>query len=155
MILDSEKIMAMKRTTIGAIASIAVMGMVLATSAAVISSPTFSNSRRVRAVGVVVFANIGCTNMITNISWGILDPGDVANFTIYVRNNGTASVTLTMTTSNWKPQAASGNFTETWDKQNAILAAGSVTPAVLTLTVSPGAPGIANVTFDTTITGTQ
>lgn len=148
--------MAMKRTTmIGIIASIAIMGTVLATFGALISSRTFSNSTGVTAVGVGVFTDSGCTNPVTSISWGMLNPGDAPTYTMYVRNNGTVSVTLTMTTSNWNPPSASGNFTVTWNQQNTVLAAGSVIQAVLTLTVSPSAVGISSATFDTTITGTH
>jgi hypothetical protein len=85
----------------------------------------------------------------------MLNPGDIATYTIYVSNNGTVPVTLTMTTGSWNPPAASGNFTVTWNQQDTILAASSHTQAVLTLNVSSSAIGIASVTFDITITGTQ
>lgn len=153
--LVSDKTMAMKRTTMGAIAVIAVMGAVLSTYAALISSRTFSNTTGVAAVGVGVFSDSNCINAVTSIDWGILNPGNISTHTIYVRNNGTVPVTLTMTTGNWNPQPASGNFTVSWDKQNTSLAASSVTQAVLTLNVSSSAIGIASVTFDITITGTQ
>ena len=155
MILVSEKTMAMKRTSIGAIALVGIMAAVIATYAALISSRTFSNTTGVSAVGVGVFWDIGCTNATTSINWGMLNPGAVATEMIYVRNNGTVPVTLTMTVGNWNPPAASGNFTMTWDHESANLAAGSVTSATLTLTVSSGAVGIASVTFDITITGTH
>lgn len=148
--------MAMNKTVrIGAIALIAVMGAVLATYGALISSRTFTNSTGVAAVGVGVFSDSGCTTPVTSISWGMLNPGDTATYTIYVRNNGTVSVTLTMTTGNWNPAADSGNFTVTWNQQNTVAAASSVTTAVITLNVSPSALGISSVTFDITITGTH
>ena len=150
-----QRTMAMKRATIGTIAMVAVIGTILATYAAMVSSRTFSNSTGVAAVGVGVFQDSGCTTPLTSINWGILNPGDAPFANVYVRNNGTVSVTLTMTTGNWNPSAASGNFTVTWNQQNYVLAANSVIPATITLTVSPSAVGIASVTFDITITGTH
>jgi hypothetical protein len=152
--LASDRTMAMKRTMIGAIASIAVMGAVLVTYA-LISSVTISNTTGVNAVGVGVYSDSGCTIPLTSIPWGMLNPGDSVTHTIYVLNSGTVPVTLTMATSLWSPPAASGNFTVTWNQQNTSLGAGLSTPAVLTLNVSSGAPGIASVTFDITITGTH
>jgi hypothetical protein len=153
--LADDETMAMKRTTIGTIALIGVMGPFLATYAALTSSRTFSNTTGVAAIGVGVFSDSGFTNPVTSINWGMMNPGTAATYAICVRNNGTVPVTLTMTTGNWNPPAASGNFTVTWDKQNAQLAASSYTQAVLTLNVSASAIGIASVTFDITITGTQ
>ena len=146
--------MATRTTVIGVIALIAVMGAVLATFAA-LSSRSISNTVGVTAVGVGVFSDSGCTTPLTSINWGMLNPGDAPTRTIYVLNNGTVPVTLTMATSLWNPQAASGNFTVAMDKNNTSLAAGLSTPAVLTLGVSSSAPGIASVTFNITITGTQ
>jgi hypothetical protein len=148
--------MAMKRNAIiGTIAAIAIMGTILATFGALISSRTVSNSTGVTAIGVGVFTDAACTNPLTSINWGMLNPGDAPTYTFYVQNNGTVSVTLTMTTSSWNPQAAAGNFTVTWNQQNSILAAGAVAQAVITLSVSSSAVGIASVTFVTTITGTH
>jgi hypothetical protein len=151
-----EKTMAMKRNAIiGTIAAIAIMGTILATFGALISSRTVSNSTGVTAVGVGVFTDSACTSPLTSISWGMLNPGDAPTYTFYVQNNGTVSVTLTMTTGSWSPQAAAGNFTVAWNQQNSILAAGAVAQAVITLSVSSSAVGIASVTFVTIITGTH
>jgi hypothetical protein len=147
--------MAMNRTAIGTIALVAVFGTLLATYAALTSVSTFHNSTGVNAVGVGVFSDSGCTSPVTSINWGMLNPGDAPTNTVYVRNNGTASVTLTMTTGSWNPSAAQGNFTVTWNQQNTVLPAGSVVPAVITLNVSSSAVGVASVTFDITLTGTH
>jgi hypothetical protein len=131
------------------------MGTLLATYATLSSVYTVHNSTGVNSIGVGVFLDNGCTNPVTSISWGMLNPGDAPTQTVYVRNNGTASVTLTMTTENWNPSAAQGNFTVSWNQQNATLTAGGVVPAIITLSVSSSAVGIASVTFDITITGTE
>jgi hypothetical protein len=147
--------MAMNRMAMGTIALVAVIGTFLATYAALTSVSTFHNTTGVNSVGVSVFSDSGCTIPVTTINWGMLNPGVAPTDPIYVKNNGTASVTLTMTTGNWNPSAAQGNFTVTWNQQNTILAAGTDISALITLNVSSSAVGIASVTFDITITGTQ
>ncbi|MGD0158854.1 MAG: hypothetical protein ABSB89_00985 [Candidatus Bathyarchaeia archaeon] len=147
--------MAMKASTIGVIALVAVFATLIATYAALTSVSTFHNTMGVNAVGVGVFSDNSCTIPVTSINWGMQNPGDTPTQTVYVRNNGTVSVTLTMATANWNPSAAQGNFTVTWNQQNTVLPVTGVVPAIITLNVSSSAVGIASVTFDITITGTQ
>ena len=144
----------MNRGAIGTVAIIAVVATLLATYATLNSTSTFHNTTGVNAVGVGVYSNIGCTTPITTLSWGMLDPGAVSNNTVYVLNNGTESMNLTMATGNWNPSAAQGNFTVPWNQQNTALAANSNVTAVITLNVSSSAVAISSVTFDITITGT-
>jgi hypothetical protein len=68
---------------------------------------------------------------------------------------GTVPVTLSMTTGNWNPSSASSYITLAWNQENHVLQAGQVANAVLTLTISPSASGIAGFSFDMTITATQ
>jgi type IV secretory pathway VirB10-like protein len=75
--------------------------------------------------------------------------------TIYVKNNGTIPVVLTMTTGTWSPATASSYVSLSWDMQDYVLAAGSSVQAVLTLSISSSVSGLTSFTFDITITGTQ
>jgi hypothetical protein len=118
-------------------------------------SQTFSNSGSITAIGVGVYSNSGCTTVLSSINWGTISPGASANYTIYVENNGTIPVTLTMTTGNWNPATASNYITLSWNTQNYVLAAGSSVQALLTLNVSSSVNGIASFAFNITITGTQ
>jgi archaellum component FlaG (FlaF/FlaG flagellin family) len=146
-----------KATVVKALAilimSIAIMSMT--TYGAFVATRSISNNGSVRAVGVNVYTDTACTTAVSTISWGALDPGGVGTYTMYVKNTGTVPVTLSMTTGNWNPSSASSYITLTWNQQNYVLPAGQVIQAVLTLSVSSGASGIASFSFDTTITGTQ
>jgi uncharacterized repeat protein (TIGR01451 family) len=147
--------MAMQRATIGTVVVIAVMGLMVSALGALVATRTVSNSGSVTAVGVGLYSDIGCTTALSAISWGTLNPGDVKTYTIYVRNEGTVSVTLNMTVGNWNPSSASSYITLTWNKQNTVLSAGSVATSVLTLSVSSSVSGVTSFSFDITITGTQ
>ena len=147
--------MAMQKVTIGTVVVIAVMGLMVSALGALVAIRTVSNSGSVTAVGVGLYSDIGCTTALSAISWGTLNPGDVKTYTVYVRNEGTVSVKLSMTVGNWNPLSASGYITLTWNKQNTVLSAGSVATSVLTLSVSSSVSGVTSFSFDITIMGTQ
>jgi hypothetical protein len=146
-----------KATVIKALAmmiiGIAIMSMT--TFGALVATRSISNSGSITAVGVNVYSDAACTTAVSTISWGALNPGGVATYTMYVKNTGTVPVTLSMTTGNWNPSSASSYITLTWNQQNYVLLAGQVVQAVLTLSVSSSASGVANFSFDITITGAQ
>jgi uncharacterized repeat protein (TIGR01451 family) len=147
--------MAMQRATIGTVVAMAVMGLMVSGLGALVATRTISNSGSVTAVGVGIYTDSGCTTALSSISWGTLSPGDVKTYTIYVKNEGTVSVTLNMTIGNWNPASASSYITLTWNKEKYALAAGQVVQAVLTLSVSSSVSGVTSFSFDITITGTQ
>lgn len=148
--------MAMQKATIGAVAAIAVMSVVISVlAAALVTSSTFSNSGTIVAIGVGVYSDSSCTTVLSSINWGNLTLGASVSYTIYVKNNGTIPVTLTMTTGNWNPTTASSYITLSWNRPNYVLTAGSSVQAALTLNVSSSLTGFTNFAFDITITGTQ
>lgn len=100
-----------------------------------------------------VYSDSACTQNVTTINWGTIAAGTNTTQTIYIKNTGTGTMTLSMTISNWTPTAASTYITLTWDKQNTQLSAGQSTMATLTLTVSPSTTGITTYSNTITISG--
>jgi len=147
--------MAMQKTTIGTVLAIAVMGVIVSALGGLVATRTISNTGNVSAVGVGVYSDSGCTTALSSINWGNMDPGATTSSTFYVKNEGTVSLTLTMTTGSWNPAGASSYITVTWNRQNYVLGAGLVVQAVLTLSVSSSVSGITGFSFGITITGTQ
>jgi hypothetical protein len=139
----------------GTVLAIAFMGIVVSALGALVANHTISSTGNITAVGVGVYSDSGCTNALSTINWGTLSPGGTATQTIYVRNEGTVSETLTMTTGSWNPSTASSYINLTWDNQNSVLTAGSVVQATLTLTVSSSISGVTSFNFSITITGTH
>jgi hypothetical protein len=101
-----------------------------------------------------VYSDIACTQNITTINWGTIAAGSSVSQTIYVKNTGTGTMTLSMATSNWTPAGASTYITITFDKQGTQIASGQSTTATLTLTVSSNISGITNFSNSITISGT-
>ncbi|MCW4003170.1 MAG: hypothetical protein NWE95_04565 [Candidatus Bathyarchaeota archaeon] len=102
-----------------------------------------------------VYSDSACTVPLTALDWGSLSPGGTVTKNVYLKNTqGTATLTLGMTTSNWNPTSANGPITVTWNKQGTTLAPGQSTAATLTLTVSSSISGITSFNVQIAITGT-
>ncbi|MGD0977610.1 MAG: hypothetical protein ABR962_00545 [Candidatus Bathyarchaeia archaeon] len=147
--------MAMQKTTIGIVAVVAVISLMVSALGALVATHTISNSGTLTAVGVGVYSDNGCTTVLSSIGWGSLNPGDVKTFTMYVRNEGNVPETLNIAEDNWNPAPASSYITLTWNQENQVLPVGQVVQAVLTLTVSSSVSDVTSFNFDVTITGTQ
>ena len=147
--------MAMQKATIGAVLVVAVMALLVSALGALTTTRTFSSNGTINVIGVSVYSDAGCTTALSSVSWGTLNPGDTPTQTIYVKNNGTIPVTLTMTYGNWSSQSAQNYITLSWNQNNTQLASGSVATAVLTLNVSSSISGVTTFSFNINITGTQ
>jgi hypothetical protein len=149
--------MAMQKVAIGTVLAVALVGMVaIALSASLLTaSRTLPNSGNVKAVGVGVYWDSSCTNETSSINWGTLAPNSTKNVMLYIKNNGTVAVTLSMATSGWNPAGAASYLTLNWNCTNYNLYHGNVVTAYLTLSVSPSVSGITSFSFDITITGTE
>ena len=148
-------VMAMQKITLGTVLAVAVMGVVVSALGVLVVTRTISNTGNVRAIGVGVYWDSGCTNVTSSINWGAIDPGVTKNVTIYIKNEGSIAVKLNMTVGNWNPTSASSYLALNWNRENYVMSGGSVVQAVLTLYVSSGTSGIANFSFDIIITGTE
>lgn len=151
------KHMAMERISMGVIVAVAVVGVLVGALAAglLAATRTIPNSGNVRAVGVGVFWNLACTNETKSINWGSMDPNSSRSFPVYVRNNGTVPLQLSIATSGWNPSAASSYMAMSWNCTGYSLDHDSIVAAVLTLSVLPNISGVTTFSFDITITGTD
>lgn len=110
-----------------------------------------SNQGALKTVGVGVYWDAGLTNKVSSIDWGILEPSLNVNKTVYIRNEGNAAATLSMTTSNWSPSNATNYITLSWNYSNQTLNVNEAIQVKLTLAVSSTIAGITNFSFDITI----
>jgi hypothetical protein len=139
----------------------AVVATVIATSALasalLMASQRITNNGNVdvKAVGVGVYWNSGCTNNVTSIDWGSLEPGEAVDRTVYVKNSGNVPLTLGMTTENWNPSSAADDISFMWNREAYVLPADGVIQAVLTLTISSDIQGTTSFSFDIIVTGTE
>jgi len=147
--------MAMRNATIGAVITLALVGVMVSALGALVATRTISSSGNINAVGVGVYQDSTCTTVLSTISWGGLNPGDVKTYTMYIENTGNVALMLNITVGSWAPASASSYITVTWNQEKTVLSASQIVPAVLTLSVSSSISGITSFGFTITITGTQ
>jgi hypothetical protein len=149
--------MTMRQVSTGAIIAIAATGLLLTliTAGVLTSSQSVTSTGTITSINVGVYSDSGCTQNCTSINWGTLAPGNSTTQTVYIKNTGTASATLSMTATNWVPSNANTYLALTWNRAGYVLAAGSSVSATFTLTASASAGNLTTFSFNIVITGTQ
>jgi hypothetical protein len=122
-----------------AVAAFAVAAAVLAglTAAALLYQARIPASGVLKAVGLEVYEDAACTVKLESIDWGLLAPGESKTITCCVKSSSTVETELFLTSESWDPAAAASFITVSWDYEGAILPAGKVAAADLTLHVDP------------------
>ena len=101
-----------------------------------------TSQNNVPTTGVLLSVNIGaysdsaCTKNMTSINWGGVYPGDNQTAVMYIKNLGTANITLTIQTASWNPAVASSYFTLSSTYSGQTLKQGQVLPITFTLKVA-------------------
>jgi hypothetical protein len=146
--------MAMQKTAVGAAFLVAAVLLTATTLAILQSSKTISNSGNIKTINVSAYQDSNCTIPLSAFNWGNMEPNSSAVQTMYIKNEGSAPMTLNMTTNTWNPTNASTYITVTWNQENTIVNPGINVQANVTLTVSPSIAGIPSYTFTMVIKGT-
>jgi len=147
--------MAMQKAVLGTIVAVAIIGMVASVLAVLVASQTFNNAATIKTVGVGVYSDSSCTHKVMSLDWATLSPGENKTKTVYVKNEGSVRILLSMSVGNWTPLTAANYMSVTWNRQNSSLDAGYIVSANITLSISQSITGIVNFTFEITIIGTE
>ena len=115
---------------------------------------TISSTGSVKGIGVGIYWDSACTNRVSSITWGVIDPGSNKTMTVYVRNEGNSVVTLSRTAQNWNPATSPTYMTLNWNYAGQTLSINQVLQIRFTLVVSPTISGITNFAFDILVTAT-
>lgn len=118
------------------------------------TSRTISSGGSVKGIGVGVYWDSACTNKVSSIDWGLLDPDSSKNVALYVRNEGNSVVVLSKATQNWNPSDASSYMTLNWDYTGQTLSVNQALRLTLTLVVSQDISEITSFSFDIMINAT-
>ena len=111
------------------------------------------NQAAIKAVGVAVYQDPALTLPLTEINWGILEPGEEKNHTAYIKNESNVPITLVLITENWSPLNASSFVALTWDYDVQLLGVDGFIEVTFTLAVDPAISGIDAFSFDIVIVG--
>jgi len=102
-----------------------------------------------------VYYDSTCTQTSTSINLGAIAPGSSITNTIYIKNLGDKSLTLSLRTKNWDPSNADGPVALTWNLEGTVLSPNQTSAATLTLNVSPNIEGVTTFSFEVEISGTE
>lgn len=143
-------------TAIFVVASILVSVFLLnwAVIGALFERVTLPNVGTIKGIGVGVYWDSGCSNQVTSVDWGTVEPGSTKNVTVFIRNEGNVPETLSLETENWNPQNASSYMSLTWDYGGQAINVDEVVQVTLSLSISDTIEGITNFSFDIVIIGT-
>ena len=145
---------ALRRISVVLVLSILAIGVIETAVSLRQTTKTVPNTGSIKGVGVGIYWNAACTNQTSSISWGLLEPGLTKTIRVYTKNVGNTPVTLSKSTQNWSPTAATSYITLDWSYVNQTLNVNQVLPVNLTLVVSSSISGITDFSFDITITAT-
>lgn len=118
------------------------------------TSSTFSSVGVMKTVGIGAYWDSGLTNRVSSVDWGLLERGTQKTVTVFMRNEGNSPITLSLSTSNWNPTAASSYLALTWNYNGQTINLGASVQVTLTLTVSASIAGINSFSFDIIALGT-
>lgn len=136
------------------VASVVLLLLIVGASAAVLYTYKLSAHGRIKGVGVEVYGDPGGSALITEINWGILEPGENKSLTAYIRNKSNVPVVLYMAVENWFPVGSESYVGLSWDYNFTALDVDELRSATFTLSVSPDITGIVDFSFDIVITAT-
>jgi len=106
------------------------------TNSTSVAATSFENSGSVKSVGIGVYGDSNCTDRVSSIDWGVVEPGSTKNVTVYVRNEGNVAVSLQLNATNWSPVNASSFVGLSWDYDGKRVSSGEVVEVVLILSLT-------------------
>jgi len=109
----------------------------------------------INTVGVEAYSDSACTQPVTALNVGNVDPGSTVTQTVYIKNSGSIPVRLSMAVSGWIPTGSSSYLSLSWNRPNYLLNAGASVSATLTLTVAADTGSLTTFSCTVTITGTE
>jgi hypothetical protein len=115
------------------------------------SSFAIKNQGTIKAIGISVYKDSGCTQQLTSIDWGLIGVGETKTIPAWLRNEGTITVSVIMSGGNWVPSVSSSALSLSWDSQNTQVNAGSVKAVAFSLKALNN--GTTNFAFDIVVVG--
>jgi hypothetical protein len=128
-----------------------VIALLLATIIGIVYFRRISSTGTIKTVGCDVFADSALTQRVTEINWGMCEPGKEYNKSVYIKNTSNVPVNLTLGTENWNPATASDYITLYWNYKNQTLAVNEMLPVTFTLAIASNITGITSFNFDITV----
>ena len=106
-----------------------------------------------KLMGVGVYKDVNFTVPVSEIDWGIIEPGEQKNFSAYIKNESNVPITLTMHTEDWSPLNASSFISFSWDYNGTEIPVDGYIPVTFILNVDTATASIDSFSFTIVIIG--
>ena len=116
------------------------------------SSARVMSSGLVKSVGVGVYKDSNCSEVMSSIGWGIVESGSPYNVSAHIRNEGNTEVALFLNATDWNPPEAETYVILSWNYTGQLVMPNQAIPVILTLSVGNNAPSGRSFTFNVVIT---
>jgi len=126
---------------------------ILLVAVILVAIATIPSTGTIRTLGIEVYSDPAATIPVASINWGSLNPGEVAQTTVWLKLTGNTDANVTMYTTNWVPQSASTYIHLSWTAEG-LMHAGEIKQANITLEVARTIVGIESFTLDIVINAT-
>jgi hypothetical protein len=136
----------MKKTLTSLFLCLAVLLVTL--TLALHSQYAISNAVTITSIGLEVYEDVNCTQPLSQIEWGFLEPNETAFHVCYVKSVSNINSTLNLTTENWNPANSSNYLTLSWNYENSTLQPNEVLEVTFDLHVNSEVSGIDNFSVD-------
>lgn len=132
--------MALQKKTVIAALTIAAIMMMASVLALLTQTKTIPSSGTINPFKVGVYHNSACTDVLNEINWTNVNPGNSTSEIIYVKNEATTvnmnlSMTVTDFTIDLDPTNSTNVVTLTWNATGVVLTPGTYTRADVILSV--------------------
>ncbi len=107
----------------------------------------------IKGVGCALFSNYACTTPLGTVDWGNMSADQVSTLIIYVKNNGSLPITLSLSNIVFQPPQLNSSLILTWNRNGFVLVENASASAVLTLTVSANPNHSGNFNVSAVIAG--
>jgi len=111
------------------------------------------SSASLKVVGIGVYKDVNFTVSVTQIDWGMLEPGEKKNFSAYIKNESNVPITLSMWTEDWNPLNASSFISLSWNYDATQIPVDGSVPVTFALHVDAATSGIRSFSFTIVVVG--
>jgi hypothetical protein len=114
-------------------------------------STTIGSRGVVKTLGVGVYWDEECASAVSQIDWGVIEPGLSTNVAVYIRNEGNVPSYILLSTTNWDPPCTSEFMTLSWDCSGQALQPNEAIKTTLILSVSNALQNVTDFDLDIVI----
>lgn len=129
---------------------ILVIGIV-SVSAAMYQTIKIQSTGQIKGVGCDIFADPEGVISVTKLDWGILEPRESKNITLYIRNTGNVPASLSMYSDTWIPEETEIYVAFVWNYEGMTVPVQGMAKVTFTLTIDQDITGINKFSWNITV----